>query len=235
MSIAQIQGMNLYLASALRFDDGFPTALLDSCEAIDDSVEVSRKEKSLLLEEGSFDTKEIGMYRPGALLRISVKEVSKPDLNGFEGTSDVITKETVGRRISDVSGAVSLGRRISDVSTAASIGRRISDVSTACSLDFDMFASLGSDPEEFESDVQYGVGSRRSTTNMPLPSVGSANHGIGSCSPCGFIHKGGCTIGIECTFCHLCLPGSIELKRKLIKKEKKRSFKALKQASQVFS
>lgn len=51
-----------------------------------------------------------------------------------------------------------------------------------------------------------------------LPSVGSESHWLGSCSPCGFLHKGTCSQGSACKFCHLCPPGSIELKRKMKRK-----------------
>ena len=54
------------------------------------------------------------------------------------------------------------------------------------------------------------------------PSVGSAEHGSGSCKPCAFHHTKGCQCGAMCTFCHLCLPG--EKKRR--QKEKQAAAKA---------
>lgn len=38
-----------------------------------------------------------------------------------------------------------------------------------------------------------------------LPSRGSADHALGQCMPCAFFHKsGGCSLGFQCEFCHLC-------------------------------
>lgn len=52
-----------------------------------------------------------------------------------------------------------------------------------------------------------------------LPSVGSAGHSRGLCSPCGFVHHaGGCQAGADCKHCHLCPPGTIELRRKTRRK-----------------
>mmetsp|Transcript_23600 Transcript_23600/g.73519 ORF Transcript_23600/g.73519 Transcript_23600/m.73519 type:complete len:273 (+) Transcript_23600:46-864(+) len=54
---------------------------------------------------------------------------------------------------------------------------------------------------------------------MPgVPSMGSAGHHLGLCKPCAFVFKGGCTNGVNCTFCHLCEFG--EKKRR--KKEQRR-------------
>lgn len=52
-----------------------------------------------------------------------------------------------------------------------------------------------------------------------VPSVGSALHGTGSCKPCGFFHKQGCSAGSQCTFCHLCDSG--EKKRRQLEKRQK--------------
>jgi hypothetical protein len=50
-----------------------------------------------------------------------------------------------------------------------------------------------------------------------LPSVGSAGHSDGQCSPCAWFWKtSGCRGGPNCTYCHLCPPGA----RKAIKKAK---------------
>jgi len=49
------------------------------------------------------------------------------------------------------------------------------------------------------------------------PTAGSRGHHFGQCKPCAFVFKGGCSNGVECRFCHLCLPG--EKKRR--KKERK--------------
>jgi len=55
-----------------------------------------------------------------------------------------------------------------------------------------------------------------------MPTVGSASHRFGTCKPCAFFHTKGCGSGVECTFCHLCLPG-----------EKKRRQKAKQVASKI--
>lgn len=59
-----------------------------------------------------------------------------------------------------------------------------------------------------------------------LPSVGSAGHRAGTCSPCAFLYTRGCDRGTECEFCHLCGPEV----RKQRKKEKRAYFTALKRA-----
>jgi hypothetical protein len=46
-----------------------------------------------------------------------------------------------------------------------------------------------------------------------LPSVGSAEHWVGTCKPCAFTHKG-CSSGKNCPFCHLCDPGEKKRRRK---------------------
>lgn len=41
-----------------------------------------------------------------------------------------------------------------------------------------------------------------------VPSGGSAQHALGKCKPCAFVHRVvGCGAGAQCTFCHLCSPG----------------------------
>merc|ERR1712087_536804 len=40
-----------------------------------------------------------------------------------------------------------------------------------------------------------------------VPTVGSAEHHLGKCMPCGFFWKPvGCTNGVNCPYCHLCDP-----------------------------
>merc|ERR1712003_28926 len=51
-----------------------------------------------------------------------------------------------------------------------------------------------------------------------LPSLGSAGHSLGTCKPCGFFHKAGCSSGANCTFCHLCDSG--EKRRRQVEKHK---------------
>jgi len=46
-------------------------------------------------------------------------------------------------------------------------------------------------------------------------SVGSAHHEVGRCKPCAFVHREtGCSDSYACTFCHLCLPGERQRRRK---------------------
>mmetsp|Transcript_86234 Transcript_86234/g.134842 ORF Transcript_86234/g.134842 Transcript_86234/m.134842 type:complete len:114 (-) Transcript_86234:535-876(-) len=59
------------------------------------------------------------------------------------------------------------------------------------------------------------------TPNQGLPSVGSASHSLGLCTPCGFLYKGGCSEGIDCKYCHVCPPGTIELARKMKRRHAK--------------
>jgi len=47
-----------------------------------------------------------------------------------------------------------------------------------------------------------------------LPTVGSANHRLGSCRPCAFLYTKGCANGVQCTFCHLCEAGEKKRRRK---------------------
>jgi len=46
------------------------------------------------------------------------------------------------------------------------------------------------------------------------PSVGSAGHWVGMCQPCDFVHRGLCTNGAACKYCHLCTPEARNLRRK---------------------
>ena len=55
-----------------------------------------------------------------------------------------------------------------------------------------------------------------------LVSAGSTRHDGGQCKPCAFVHKGRCTNGTSCDFCHLCSPG--EKKRR--QREKIKQVKA---------
>jgi len=47
-----------------------------------------------------------------------------------------------------------------------------------------------------------------------LPSLGSARHALGSCTPCAFLHTKGCQNGFTCAFCHLCGPEEKKRRRK---------------------
>jgi len=61
--------------------------------------------------------------------------------------------------------------------------------------------------------------------SLQLPSIGSVGHGVGgSCKPCAFFHKKGCSNKEACDFCHLC--GADELKRRRREKLEMRRVKA---------
>jgi len=49
-----------------------------------------------------------------------------------------------------------------------------------------------------------------------LLSKGSAEHSLGTCKPCAFVHAKGCSNGKNCIYCHLCEPG--EKKRRMKEK-----------------
>lgn len=55
-----------------------------------------------------------------------------------------------------------------------------------------------------------------------IPSVGSAGHHLGLCTPCDFASRG-CRAGNSCEFCHLCGPGESQRR----KKERKKILKSL--------
>lgn len=49
----------------------------------------------------------------------------------------------------------------------------------------------------------------------PSQSLGSARHGSGECRPCAWYYKAqGCSLGGQCDFCHLCLPGEVKNRKK---------------------
>jgi hypothetical protein len=47
-----------------------------------------------------------------------------------------------------------------------------------------------------------------------LLNPGSAGHACGLCQPCEFFHRGTCTAGVDCKFCHLCGPNAAKERRK---------------------
>lgn len=58
-----------------------------------------------------------------------------------------------------------------------------------------------------------------SAENLPrpegLPSRGSAQHEMGKCKPCAFVHRpAGCVEGATCRFCHLCGAGEKKQRQK---------------------
>jgi len=50
-----------------------------------------------------------------------------------------------------------------------------------------------------------------------LPSEGSRWHQLGTCKPCAFVFKGGCSNGVACSFCHLCPPGEKKVRKQVRK------------------
>merc|ERR1711976_420253 len=52
-----------------------------------------------------------------------------------------------------------------------------------------------------------------SESAMELPSMGSAEHHLGTCKPCAFVYRN-CTEGVNCTFCHMCGPDERRKRRK---------------------
>lgn len=54
-----------------------------------------------------------------------------------------------------------------------------------------------------------------------MPTIGSMGHKTLSCKPCAFLHTRGCENGVDCPFCHICLPG--EKKRRLKEKKEHRT------------
>jgi len=46
-----------------------------------------------------------------------------------------------------------------------------------------------------------------------VPSEGSRWHHLGTCKPCAFVFKGGCSNGVACSFCHLCPPGEKKMRK----------------------
>lgn len=50
--------------------------------------------------------------------------------------------------------------------------------------------------------------------SQEMPTVGSANHRVGTCKPCAFAHTKGCQNGIDCQFCHLCIPNEKKRRQK---------------------
>jgi len=59
----------------------------------------------------------------------------------------------------------------------------------------------------FEAELQLG--------SAALPSVGSMGHRLGNCKPCAFLFTKGCQSGVQCVYCHLCLPGEKKRRQKL--------------------
>jgi hypothetical protein len=47
-----------------------------------------------------------------------------------------------------------------------------------------------------------------------LRNPGSVGHACGLCQPCEFFHRGRCTAGVDCKYCHLCGPEEAKARRK---------------------
>jgi len=60
--------------------------------------------------------------------------------------------------------------------------------------------------------------------SVEIPTVGSMDHRLGTCKPCAFLHKQGCSNGVHCLFCHLCDPGE-KRRRQKAKKAQLQSMK----------
>lgn len=51
-----------------------------------------------------------------------------------------------------------------------------------------------------------------------VPSLGSVEHECGLCTPCDFVHRGGCRAGVDCSFCHLCTMKDVKDYKKRIRR-----------------
>lgn len=92
-------------------------------------------------------------------------------------------------------------------SSARAAGLQLSMLSEAQS---DTANPDGDDDSEIDSDVELPLDK--------LPSLGSAQHHLGTCKRCCFFPKGRCTNGYDCEFCHF---DHEKRKRKNKKKKKK--------------
>lgn len=76
----------------------------------------------------------------------------------------------------------------------------------------------GSESEGMNTDAASRVyeGVAPAVGSPGMPTLGSVGHWFGNCKPCAFAFKG-CQNGVACQFCHLCLPGEKQRRRKLSK------------------
>jgi len=52
-----------------------------------------------------------------------------------------------------------------------------------------------------------------------LPTGGSAGHHTGQCKPCTYVwRRSGCHNGVGCVFCHLCPPGELNRRKKVLRR-----------------
>mmetsp|Transcript_34950 Transcript_34950/g.81788 ORF Transcript_34950/g.81788 Transcript_34950/m.81788 type:complete len:364 (-) Transcript_34950:38-1129(-) len=82
------------------------------------------------------------------------------------------------------------------------------------------WTDMDSTSSDDSDDEEEGVCPKFSE-NAPLPSVGSAGHGAGTCKRCCFFPKGRCMNGEACEFCHFA-HGKRKNKSKAKKKRRKR-------------
>jgi hypothetical protein len=95
--------------------------------------------------------------------------------------------------------------------------RTASDSSTVASAEevCSVSVSTGALCQEAGQQVVQGLPINLSLS-LGIWSAGSARHEIGRCKPCAFQWKDGkgCENGLDCEFCHLCLPGEIKQRKK---------------------
>mmetsp|Transcript_62146 Transcript_62146/g.180204 ORF Transcript_62146/g.180204 Transcript_62146/m.180204 type:complete len:212 (-) Transcript_62146:313-948(-) len=67
--------------------------------------------------------------------------------------------------------------------------------------------------------------SRPMSGTSACPTVGSAGHWLGVCRPCEYVHRGLCTNGAACKYCHVCGPEvckQLRKEKRLMKKVARR-------------
>jgi len=91
--------------------------------------------------------------------------------------------------------------------------------------DLEMSHSLSTEPVKITTEAFAGhneafLGPPGLLSAENLSSVGSKDHGTGSCKPCAWFWKpGSCTNGKDCCHCHLCPAGEIKSRKKDISKK----------------
>uniref|UniRef100_A0A7S1Q7W5 C3H1-type domain-containing protein n=1 Tax=Alexandrium catenella TaxID=2925 RepID=A0A7S1Q7W5_ALECA len=159
---------------------------------------------SIWTGEGSVDGEaEKRPYRPGEMLQQSAK-LAAPGLTepGTPPSVGTLTPERPSRRESEGSGS-----------------------SGGSSDSEGVFSELCSSMPFKDASRELGaplVGS------PDVPTMGSAGHWYGTCKPCAFAFKG-CQNGAACLFCHLCLPGEKQRRRKMSKMANKKMWRQMKE------
>lgn len=82
-----------------------------------------------------------------------------------------------------------------------------------------------------ESQTARPVVTINLTEGLGIWSAGSVGHDAGTCMPCGFFWKGGCTNSTSCQFCHLCPPGEIKRRKKDKRSERRMERKSAEASS----